>query len=170
MDANEFRIDFLEEIKVSAAVTGDGTCATFVSTFANYLQEGEFLPDFSACYFEGLGKHNRKLRIDGYAYDEFDKTMNLIIADYDGSQSEQLLSKKKAKQLQNLIMNFVYEAQNNFFSHSLEMSRPCWDLADLIKENKNEIRKYRLLIFSNSVIRTNIKKIESDTINGIPTE
>ena len=46
MDANEFRIDFLEEIKVSAAVTGDGTCATFVSTFANYLQEGEFLPDF----------------------------------------------------------------------------------------------------------------------------
>jgi hypothetical protein len=56
-------------------------------------------------------------------------------------------------------MNFVYEAQNNFFSHSLEMSRPCWDLADLIKENKNEIRKYRLLIFSNSVIRTNIKKL-----------
>lgn len=170
MDVQDFKKDFLEEIKVSAAATGDGSCATFVSIFANYLKEGDFLPDYSASYFEGFGKHNRKLRVDGYTYDEFDKTMNLIIADFDSSQSEGNLNKKQAKQLQNCLINFVNEAQHTLFRKGLEMSRPCWDLADLLKEKESEIRKYRFLIFSNSIIKNNIKKLESPDINETPTE
>lgn len=170
MDAKDFKKYFMEEVKVNASVTGDGSCASFVSTFAHYLQEADFLQDFTPSYFEGTGKYNRKLRVDGYAYDEFDKTMNLIIADYNSPESEQSLSKTQAKQLHNRLLNFVQDARNVALQRSVEMSRPCWDLIDLIKEKKFEVRKYRLLIFSNSITNKNIVTLESSKIDEALTE
>ena len=72
MDAQEFRKDFLEDIKADALATGEGSCASFVAAFANKLQETEYLFDFTPSFFEGIGKRNSRLRVDGYAYDEFD--------------------------------------------------------------------------------------------------
>lgn len=43
MDAQEFKKDFLQDVKTDAASTGEGTCASFVSAFARYLQEAEYL-------------------------------------------------------------------------------------------------------------------------------
>jgi len=33
LDAQEFRKDFLEDVKVDAAATGEGSCASFVAAF-----------------------------------------------------------------------------------------------------------------------------------------
>ena len=41
MDAQEFRKDFLEDIKADALAAGEGSCASFVTAFARYLQEAE---------------------------------------------------------------------------------------------------------------------------------
>ena len=170
MDTQEFRKDFLEEIKADALVTGEGSCASFVTLFANYLQEADYLLDFTASYFEGLGKQNRRLRVDGYAYDEFDKTMSLIIADYDGIDDERVLAKTQAGQLQNKLIYFVENALNTQLHKELEMSRPCSDLVDLLREKRREIRKYQLLVFTTADISTTIKVLESPEIDNIPSE
>lgn len=170
MDAQEFRKDFLEEVKVNAIATGEGSSASFVSTFSRYLQESEFLHDFTASYYEGTGKHNKKTRVDGYAYDEFDNTMYLIISDYDGSGIKKNLPRTKVKQLHKHLLNFVHEAKDPSLHHRIEVSRPCWDLVDLIREKQLEIRKYSFMIFSTSIINFNAKKIESEDVAGIPSE
>lgn len=46
MDAQEFRKDFLENVKAEAAATGEGSCAAFVDSMAQHLIEAEVLPDF----------------------------------------------------------------------------------------------------------------------------
>lgn len=169
MDAQEFRKDFLEDIKADALATGEGSCASFVSSFAHYLQEAEYLLDFTSSYFEGTGKQNRKLRVDGYAYDEFDKTMSLIIADYDISD-DRTLAKTQAGQMQNRLINFIDDALNTQLHQNVEMSRPCSDLVDLLRENRKQVRKYQLLIFTTASISTTIKILESATIDGVPSE
>jgi len=170
MNVQEFRKDFLESVKADAAATGEGSCASFVTAFANYLQEAEYLMDFTASYFESIGKHNRKLRVDGYAYDELDKTMSLIIADYEGSTIDRILIKTQAKQLQERLINFIDDSLNNQLHSKVEMSRPCSDLVDLLQEKRGEIRKYLLLIFTTASISTAITKLESNKINDIPSE
>lgn len=170
MDAEEFRKDFLEDIKADAAVTGEGSCASFVTAFAHYLQEADYLLDFTSSYFEGVGKQNRKLRVDGYVYDEFDKTMSLIIADYDIFDDVRVLAKTQARQLQNKLVYFVENSLNEQLHKNVEMSRTCSDLVDLIREKKNIIRKYQLLIFTTANISTTIKILESPEICGIPSE
>lgn len=169
MDALEFRKDFLEDIKADALATGEGSCASFVSSFARYLQEAEYLLDFTCSYFEGTGKQNRKLRVDGYAYDEFDKTMSLIIADYDIS-ADRTLTKTQTGQLKNRLIYFIDDALNTQLHRNVEMSRPCSDLVDLLREKRKEVRKYQLLIFTTASISATIKILESDNIDGIPSE
>lgn len=169
MDAQEFRKDFLEDIKADALATGEGSCASFVSSFARYLQESEYLLDFTSSYFEGTGKQNRKLRVDGYAYDEFDKTMSLAIADYDISD-DRILSKTQAGQLQNRLIYFIDDALNTQLYRNIEMSRPCSDLVDLLREKRKEVRKYQLLILTTASISTTIKILESSIIDGVPSE
>lgn len=170
MDTQEFRKDFLEEIKADALATGEGSCASFVASFANYLQEADYLLDFNASYFEGAGKQNRRLRVDGYAYDEFDKTMSLIIADYEGTDDERILARTQAGQLQNRLIFFVENALNTQLHKEIEMSRSCSDLVDLLREKRREIRKYQLLIFTTANISTAIKVLESPEIDGIISE
>lgn len=170
MDAQEFRKDFMEGVKAEAAATGEGSTASFVSSFAQYLQEAEFLMDFNASYFEGTGKHNRKLRVDGYAYDEFDKTMSLIIAEYDAHETEKVLTKTQAGQLLERLRAFADHALNSSLHQEVEMSRPCSDLVDLLREKHKEIHKFHLLIFTTSSISTAITILESADINGIVSE
>jgi len=170
MDAQEFRKDFIEGVKAEAAATGEGSSASFVSAFAQYLQEAEFLMDFTAAYFEGTGKRNRKMRVDGYAYDEFDKTMSLIIADYDASENERVLARTQAGLLRERLSTFVDHALNSTLHREVEMSRPCSDLVDLLREKRREIRKYQLLIFTTASISAAITVLESADINGAPSE
>lgn len=170
MDALEFRRDFLEDVKANALATGEGSCASFVAAFANYLQEAEYLLDFTASFFEGTGKRNRNLRVDGYVYDEFDKTLSLIIADYDVIDDERVLTKTQAGQLQNKLIYFVEDVLNTPLHKEVEMSRPCSDLVDLLREKRSEIRKYQLLIFTTANISSTIKILESTEIDGIPSE
>jgi len=170
MDEQEFRKDFLEDIKANAAVTGEGSCASFVAEFARYLQEADYLVDFTESYFEGIGTRNRRLRVDGYTYDEFDKTMSLIIADYDGFDDGRVLGQTQAKQLQDRLTYFVDDALNTQLYREIEMSRASSDLVDFLREMRSEIRKYILLIFTTSNVSTRITTLESNDIDGVPTE
>lgn len=170
MDAQEFRKDFIEGVKAEAVATGEGSSASFVSAFAQYLQEAEFMMDFTAAYFEGTGKRNRKMRVDGYAYDEFDKTMSLIIADYDASENERVLAKTQAGLLQERLSSFVDHALNTALHREVEMSRPCSDLVDLLREKRREIRKYQLLIFTTASISATITVLETTDIDGVTSE
>ena len=170
MDTQEFKKDFLEEVKADALATGEGSCASFATLFANYLQEADYLLDFTASFFEGVGKHNRKINVDGYAYDEFDNTMSLIIVDYDVTDDERVLAKTQAAQLQNRLIYFVENALNTLLHKEMEMSRSCSDLVDLLREKRREIRKYQLLIFTTASISSTIKILESPEIDGVPSE
>lgn len=169
MDAKEFKKDFLENVKAEAAATGEGSCATFVSNMADYLIDVEVLTDFLPSFYVGTGKGNKKYRIDGYVFDEYDFTMNLIIADYDGIESR-VLAKTGINQSISRISYFIDQAYNSQLYKEIEMSTPCSDLIDLLRSNKERIRKYRLLIFTDAELSSSIKSVENFEIEGVQAE
>ena len=137
MDVQEFKKDFLEGIKTAAAVTGEGSCASFVENMSQYLIEAEVLSDFNPSFYTGR-KSNRKYRVDGYVLDDFDNTMNLIIADYDGVDTERRLTNSVANQLFRQLMLFVDVAINTDLYKEIEISTPCADLVDLLRANERK--------------------------------
>ena len=126
MDSVAFKKDFLESIKTVAAVTGEGACASFVDNVAQYLIDAEVLSDFNPSFYIGrLGRS--KYRIDGYVYDEFDNTMNLIIADFDGNDLERRLTNTVAQHDFGELIVFLKAALPTHLYREIEMSTPCAD-------------------------------------------
>lgn len=169
MDSIEFKKDFLESIKTAAAVTGEGSCATFVDNIAQYLIDAEVLSDFTPSFY--TGKNGRsKYRVDGYVYDEFDNTMNLIIANFDGNDLERRLTNTVATYNFRELILFLKTALTTSLYSEIEMSTPCADLIDFLRFNESNIRKYRLLIFTDADMSSAIKTVDIDDYNGIPVE
>ncbi len=169
MDSVEFKKDFLESIKTAAAVTGEGSCAAFVDNIAQYLIDAEVLSDFNPSFYTGrLGRS--KYRVDGYVYDEFDNTMNLIIANYDGNDMERRLTNIVAQHDFGELIVFLRAALTSDLYREIEMSTPCADLVDFLRFNEKSIRKYRLLIFTDADMSSSIKNIDIDDYSGISVE
>lgn len=169
MNTIEFKKDFIESIKTAAAVTGEGSCASFADNMAQYLIDAEVLADFAPSFYTGKnGRYN--YRVDGYAFDEFDNTMNLIIADFDGNDLERRLTGTSANKNFGLLLKFLDVALTTDLYQEIEMSTPCADLVDLLRYNKKNIRKYRLIIFTDADMSAAIKTIEIEDYNGIPVE
>lgn len=169
MDAQEFKKDFLESIKSAAAVIGEGSCAAFVDNMSQYLIDAEVLSDFVPSFYTGR-KSNRKYRVDGYVLDEFDKTMNLVIADFDGTDMGRTITNAHAKQLFGQLVLFINVALKTNLYREIEISTPCADLIDLLRMNETKIRKYRLLIFTDADISSAIKTIDISDFEGVPVE
>lgn len=172
MDTMEFKKDFLESIKTAAAVTGEGSCAAFVDSMSQYLIDSEVLSDFTPSFYTGLGGRTgrSKYRVDGYVYDEFDNTMNLIIADYDGKDSERKLTNTNAKIIFGQLRLFLDVALRTDLYREIEISTPCADLVDFLRANEKAIRKYRMLIYTDADMSTAIKTIDIPDLDGVPIE
>ncbi|GAA0719821.1 AIPR family protein [Clostridium malenominatum] len=170
MDMKDFRKDFLEDIKSTAAAVGEGSSSAFVQISTEYLISAEVLPDFIFSFFIGTGKNNRKYRVDGYVLDEFDYTMNLIVADYSGSEGERVVTRSQAIQIFDRLLYFIDEAYGDRLYKEIEISTPCADLVELLRSNKSRIRKYRLLLITDGYMSDRIDVLPSKLIGDIEAE
>ena len=169
MEVEEFKKDFLEGVKAASVATGEGSCACFVDNVASYLIENEVLPDFTPCYF--LGDFGRKkYRVDGYALDEFDGTMNLVIADYNGLDDDRTLTMTFANQTIARAMVLVDAALNSDLADNVDISISASDLIDLLISNRKVIRRYRVYLFTDAKTSSRIKTIEINDFEGVPVE
>lgn len=170
MDMKDFRKDFLEDVKSTAATIGEGSSSAFVNITTEYLIEAEVLPDFTPSFYVGTGKNNRKFRVDGYVLDEFDYTMNLIIADYSGNEDDRVLTRSEAILIFERLLYFVEEANGNKLYKEIEISTPCADLVELLRTNKSRIRKYRLLLITDGLMSDRIDTLPSKNIDDNSVE
>lgn len=172
MDTLEFKKDFLASVKTAAAVTGEGSCAAFVENMSQYLMDSEVLSDFTPSFYTGLGGRTgrAKYRVDGYAYDEFDQTMTLVIADYNGGDIERTLTNSNAKVLFGQLRLFLQSALRSNLHREIEISTPCADLVDFLRTNENNIRKYRMMVYTDANMSAAIKTVDLDNFEQIPVE
>lgn len=171
MDAIEFQKDFLEEVKSTAAVVGEGSTAAFVSIMTEYLINSEVIPDFNPSFFVGTGRHNKSLRVDGYSLDEIDFTMNLFIADYTGNENRERIIQSFVKTELGKLSGFVREVFcYPAIKRNIEESTPVADLIEQLEFHKQNIRKFRLFYLTDGFTSDRIKDMFADDIEGTPTE
>jgi hypothetical protein len=161
MDINEYRKEFIELAKAVAVNTGDGTVASFAAVSARNLLDAEVISDFELCFFSGYGKRRKKLRIDGYSFDEADGTMNILIVDYYGDDIVPILNKVAAEQAFGCAEAFLDEAINGKLINEVEISSPVYCYTETLRNGGNSIRKYRILLITDAVFssRTNVLKV-----------
>lgn len=171
MNSAEFKKEFLEEVKIASQAAGTGSTAAFVENVSEHLIESEVLPDFTPSFFKGK-KGRSNFRIDGYAFDELDHTMNLIIADYEEDDPEKHITNTIANHDFGELRIFLDAALKTDLYIDMEPSMPYAGLVDTLREmaGKKEVQKYRFFIFTNMEMSAAIKTVVLDPYDDVVVE
>lgn len=145
---DEYRKDFLEDTKATEESEANGTVASFVKICALKLFEGDVLPDYTPCYYQGSGYRNSSLRVDGYAYDDRDGQFYLLVASYSGSEESEILQGSDARTALDRCRAFAANSIEHDLAERIEISTEAYDLASLIQNQAPYISKFVIILLT----------------------
>ena len=110
MQIEDFHRELMLSVRITAELNRDFIRNSFVEKSASLLAEAEEIHDFHSCHFEGVGRKKRKLLVDGYAIDDVDGSIALLIAEF--RNDDELLNFDATDSKKNFasLLSFVEEA------------------------------------------------------------
>ena len=170
MEPQEFRETFLDQVRARASAGANFTHAEFVDVCAELLGDAEEIADFESCYYRGTGSRNRSLSVDGFAVDDLDGSMRLVIAEYGGDAEPTTLTQTNAKTCFSRLLAFCDDALSGRLHRELEESAPGYSLALTLYERRKSIARLRLYLVTDGLLSTRVRDWPEGEIAGIPTE
>lgn len=171
MDLKEFSNEILEDLKISANYNLSDIHDEFVNHVVNILIEAEEFDDFEQGYFEGIGERNRKIMMDGYYFDLFDKSCVILLSNFNDSPEIATLTATEINKLYD-NMRYLVEASINGYitSKGFEESSSGYAFAKEIENRIQNIVKFRFYIITNKQLSTRVKNIKKENLANKPVE
>lgn len=148
-----------------------GTREAFVAEMADRLRDAGELPDIEGCPESLVGQRQRRLEIDGHAFDEADGSLHLVCAVLDAGVEMGVITLGDARDTAFNRLEGVYEqARSGWLTENIEESRPLWALARSIQRGSAPAA-IRLHVVSDRRISERLKEIKpGQTSDGVPIE
>lgn len=177
MELDDFRTEFIDELRFKAEHEGTEPESQFISKMLENLEEIGELNDPYPMSVEIKGKRGRKMAFDAYAYDEADGSLILISSYFSNS-------KESAPTLTNSQIDGMYKYMVNFIDESVNghMADYCDDSDDAITLAKEfakkigkgtldtEISRFRFYILSDAILSKQVKSIKKEDFLDRPVE
>jgi len=144
----DYRKEFLEDTRATEESEANGTVASFVKICALKLFEGDVLPEYTPCYFHGVGYRSAILRVDGYAYDDIDGTFFMLVASYSGTEESEILQGSDARTALERCRAFASNSIEQGLSRKIEISTAAYDLASYLQEQAQNISKIVIILLT----------------------
>ena len=160
----EYRKNFLEDTLATEESEANGTVASFVKVCALKLFEGDVIPEYSPCYYQGFGYRNAAIRVDGYAYDDHDGAFYMLTTLYSGTDDSETLIGSEARTALDRCRMFAVNAIEHDLANRIEISTEAYDLASLIKDQERYISKFVIVLLTDMSLseRANLTEVESN--------
>lgn len=164
MDYQEYRKDFLTELRNESAISGSDTEDEFIGRTLDILQDFDEIEDPVRI---GMGdkkvRGGRLMRLDGYAFDETDRSLILIISDFQDTYEPENLNMPKVDELYWRLYYFLDEACNGKLDDYFDDSDDILKVGRLIKKRMNaspddeeQILKVKFFILTNKELATKL--------------
>lgn len=170
MELKDFRKDFIETARALAVAEGDFEEASFVAEAARRLVEAEELSDFEPSHFEGTGSRQRRLRVDGYCFDDVDGSVSLVIANYEGGEDASTLTQTDATKYFSMLRAFADDAVSGRLQQIIEESSPGYGLASELYQRREGLTRFRAFLLTDTTLSARVKDWPEDAIAGRPVE
>lgn len=142
----------------------------FGAVAGEMLEDAEELTDFIPCPFRGVGQRRRILGIDGYAFDEADGSLRLVIAEFGGEDAPQTLTMTAARAVFSKATGFVEEALAGNDDHLPADEDPAADFSALLVTHRSTITRLRFYLVTDGTMSERIRDWPEEGIGGIIAE
>ena len=161
----EYRKVFLEDALATEESEANGTVASFVKICAQKLFEGDVMPEYTPCYYQGTGYRNAAVRVDGYAYDDHDGAFYLLSVLYSGASASETLIGSDARTALDRCRMFAANSLEHDLASKIEISTEAYDLASLIKDQARFISRFVIILLTDMTLSERANLTESDTVH-----
>lgn len=180
MELEDFRNGLLEAIHVRAPDYSEAAELdfAFVCEVGERLSDAEEFQDFIPCHGTGVGHKLKKLRVDGYELDEADDSVRLLIADFNGEEELQTITKTRVDSVFSQLKAFVEESSSGqIWNSSLGQSSQTRELSGTIEQlharkidGSRSVSRYRFYLITDAVLSDRAKDLPIDELDGVPIE
>lgn len=169
MNIEDFRIEWLEDLRVASEAEQSDPHSEFVLDAIGKLEDAEEVENVETGYFEGIGRRNSKMAMDGYAFDSVDKSCVVIISNFSNSNMTETLTSSDIDRLYNNMRHLVESSLDGYvIENDFEESSSGYNFAVEVKRrfNNGEIAKFRFYILTDKKLSERVKNIKKDPIDG----
>ena len=170
----EYRNELLEELRADASIGSTDTGDEFISRTFELLDDSGELPEPTQIYFGKRGKNNRMMQIDGYAFDNADSSLCLVISDFQDTVTPETLIQTQITALTTRLGNFLDEAINGNLANYCDDSDEILPVAVMLKkrflDKEDALMKIKYFIITNKSLSNRVNKIKEASFNGIAVE
>jgi hypothetical protein len=176
MEFEDYRKEFLEEIRSDASINGTDPNDEFIQKSITLLEEIEEFPDPTIHYFGKKGKRNKIMQFNAFGFDEADGSICLLISDFNNSESSTALTNTLIDSLYSRMQYFIEEAYDGNISEYCDDSDLTIDIAKQIKKLigkssfESSVLKFKFFIITNSLLSNRVKSIQKGNLLGRPVE
>lgn len=160
----EYKQEFLDSLRADSAINGSDTQDEFLSCTLGMLEDFDEVQSPQKVGFGDKrcsGQH--VMRIDAYAFDETDHSLELFINDFQDTYETENLTGSKVDELYWRMYYFLDEVCNGKIAKYFDDSDDALKIAALIKRRMNaigddpeQILKIRMFILTNKELSTDI--------------
>ena len=135
---------------------------SFFEYVGNLLSETGILDNVEYCPYRNS---NRGIKIDGYSWNPLEKTISGIVINFTNEQDViNTLTNSEIKEIGKRVTRFFENINNPNFLNSLEVTDPGRIAAEEINKFFPETIKFRIVIITDQILSTRVKKFHSDNI------
>ena len=164
MDYQEYKRDFLEGLRNDSAISGSDTEDEFLNHTLGILSDFEEINDpMRIGMGDKRGKGNRLMRVDGYCFDETDRSLIMIISDFQDSFEPDTLTMSRVDELYWRMYYFLDEVCNgninDYFDDSddiIKISRVIRNRMNASNEDPDMILKIKFFVLTNKELSTDL--------------
>lgn len=181
MDYQEYKKEFLTELRNESAISGSDTEDEFIGRTLDILSEFDEIEEpVRIGMGDKKGRGGRLMRADGYAFDETDHSLILLISDFQDSYSPENLNMSRVDELYWRLYYFLDESCNGSLNDYFDDSDDVLKIGRLIKnrintagDDEERILKVKFFILTNkdlgtslleaNLLETNVRKSKGRT-------
>lgn len=165
-----FRQEIHARVRVRASADSNFHHSAFAELCGEMLEEAEEIFDFEPCYYRGRGSRNRNVAVDGFAFDEADKAMRLVVALYSGEPESRTLTKTDARPIFAALLSFIEESVKGSVEESTDESLPEHSLARGLRSRAPDVSRYRCYLVTDQILSERVRDWPEGDIAGVPVE
>ena len=147
----EFYSELREEVQDYVKTNGPVSVNTaFKTLFLSYLTEtGETL--VSDCTLVDFKKDSENMRLDGYAFSEYFRSLTLLVSKYQAKAIPDKIKKTELDKLMRKAVKFYKTCQTNYFEE-LEESSDGYQAYEFIKAHRADIETVNIIFLTNDEV------------------
>jgi len=150
-----FRADVIERAKNELAHTDPS--AGFSIIAGQLLEEAEELVDYVPCPFRGTGTRRRSLGVDGYAFDDIDGSLRIVITEFGGASLPETITQTAVKAIFGKVTAFIEEALTGSDDHLPADEDPVTDFSGMLLTHSSSITRYRIYLATDGLMSDRIR-------------